>query len=358
MENLLEEFYRQDLHAGHYVERKTQIGTQSCQLNGITQSGKTALIKHTLLERKKSSYLYVDCNDVRIDRIELNTYLGAFCQDNNLECVVLDNYHPTIIPPNVPQLIISSEYHYPFAHLETIRLYPLDYEEFLAYEHKYDSTALHHFFQLGGYPSMHRIVSDDRNRNIQRNLQFALSNIEFDLMLLSAKMAAQKVSAYTLYERLKSERKISKDMLYKNLDQLTAKSYLHQLSKYAHPRATKKLYLCDIAIKNALSTQKHFGRLFENLIYLEMLKRHFELYYEEGIDFYLPQQQRVVLCMPFGNQEMLFKKIENIEAFIITHNISKVEVVTMSSESELSHPFTTVEMIPFAIWALVEGESL
>jgi len=356
MENLLEEFYRQDLHAGHYVERKTQILDKSCQLNGITQSGKTALLKHTLLGRKKSSYLYIDCDDVRIDIATFNAILGDFCKDNTLECVVLDNYHTTIIPPNVPQIIISSETQHDFSTLESIRLYPLDYEEFLAYEHKYDSTALNHFFQLGGFPGMHRIVSDDRNRSLQRSLQFSLNEIEFALMLLAAKMTTQKVSAYTLYERLKSERKISKDVLYKSMEQLTTKGYLHQLSKFDHPRATKKLYLCDIAIKNALSTQKHFGRLFENLIYLEMLKREFELYYEEGIDFYLPRQQRVVLCMPFGNQEMLFKKIENIEAFIITHNVTKVEVVTMSSESELSHPFAAVEMIPFAIWALVEGE--
>ncbi|RLA71582.1 MAG: ATP-binding protein [Epsilonproteobacteria bacterium] len=356
MENLLGEFYRLDLHAGHFIVRKTQILEQSCQLNGITQSGKTALIKHTLLGRKKSSYLYIDCNDIRIDTIELNIILGSFCKKNKVECVALDNYHTSIVPPNVPQLIISSEVHHDFDNLETIRLYPLDYEEFLAYEHKYDSTALNHFFQLGGFPGMHRIVSDDRNRSIQKNLQFSLSDIEFNLMLLSAKMSTQKISAFSLYERLKSERRISKDMLYKNMQQLTAKGYLHQLAKFEHPRATKKLYLCDIAIKNALSTQKHFGRLFENLIYLEMHKRGFEIYYDEGIDFYLPEQQRVVLCMPFGNQEMLFKKVEHIEAFIITHNVTKVEVVTMSSESELSHPFATVEMIPFAIWALVEGE--
>jgi hypothetical protein len=58
--------------------------------------------------------------------------------------------------------------------------------------------------------------------------------------------------------------------------------------------------------------------------------------------------------MPFGNQEMLFKKIESIEAFIITHNIARVEVVTMSTEAELKHPFVRVEMTPFALWALMD----
>ena len=356
MEQLLEKFYRQDLHTGYYIERKTYIGTQSCQLNGISQSGKTALLKHTLLARKKASYLYIDCNDVRINLDEFNIILDNFCKTNRIDTLVLDNYYPAIVLPSIQQLILSSEEHYAIEQCEDIRLFPLDYEEFLAYEHKYDSTALNHFFQLGGYPGMHRIVSDDRSRSLQKSLQNALDGLAFDLMMLAAKMHTQKVSAYMLYERLKSGRRVSKDMLYKSFAQLTSKAYLHQLSKYNYPRATKKLYLCDIALKNALSTQKHFGRLFENLIYLEMIKRAFELYYEEGIDFYVPQQQRVVLCMPFANQEILFKKIESIEAFIITNNVKKVEVVTMSLESELSHPFATVEMIPFAIWALVEGE--
>jgi predicted AAA+ superfamily ATPase len=356
MENLLEKFYKQDLHVYSYIERKVRLDGQSTQINGISQSGKTSLIKHTLLQEKKSSYLYIDCNDIRIDTTLLNDILGKFCKENDIECVALDNYRPEIIPPNVRRLIIASEIHYDFSSLKTIRLYPLDFEEFLAFEHKFDSTALNHFFQLGGFAAMHRIPSEERSLYIQSSLRHALNDIEFDLMLMAARMAAQKVSSYTLYERLKTERKISKDMLYKNMDALTEKGYLHQLAKFEHPRATKKLYLCDIALKNALSTQKHFGRLFENMIYLEMLKHGLEFYYAEGIDFYIPHQRRAILCIPFGNREMLFKKIEGIEAFIVTHDIANVEVVTMSSEAELSHPFVKVEMIPFAIWALIEGE--
>jgi len=159
-----------------------------------------------------------------------------------------------------------------------------------------------------------------------------------------------------MYERLKTTRKISKDKLYSNLEQLVEQGYLHQLAKYQHAKATKKLYLCDISIKNAFSTQKHFGRLFENMVYLEMLKKDFELYYDEEIDFYIPQQNRVILCMAFGNQEALFKKVEKIEAFVITHGVTKVEVVTMTNESSLQHPFVRVEMIPFSVWALTEGE--
>jgi predicted AAA+ superfamily ATPase len=356
MEILLEEFYKQDLHTEHYVERKVQLGEQSCFLQGISGCGKSALIKHTLLQRKKSSYLYIDCNDVRIDVAELNAELLSFCNRHEITCVALDNYRPRISLPNVPQLMLASEEPLNMEGLRTIRLYPLDFEEFLAYEHKFDSTVLNHFLQLGGFPAMHRLPSEERIRYVQKTLQGALNDTEFSIMMLAAKMTTQKVSAFALYERLKNERKISKDLLYRMMELLLAKGYLHQLAKFEHPRATKKLYLCDITVKNALTNEKHFGRLFENLVYLEMVKHGFEIYYDEKIDFYLPAQRRVVLCMPFGNQEMLFKKIESIEAFIVTHDIANVEVVTMGTEGTLRHPFVTAEMIPFANWALIEGE--
>jgi len=356
MEILLEEFYRQDLHTPQYIERRYFLEEKSYQVNGISQSGKTALIKHTLLGYKKSSYLYIDCNDLRIDVVQLNETLTRFCNQNDITAVALDNYREEIALPKVKQLIIASVDHYDYPDLTTMKLYPLDFEGFLAFEPRYDESALNHFFQLGGFPAMHRVSSEERVRYIQRSLKGALTDIGFDIILLATNLMSQKVSAFMLYERLKTTRKVSKDKLYTNFEQLTTQGYLYQLEKLNHAKAVKKLYLCDTSLKNALSTQKHFGRLFENMVYLEMVKKEFVLYYEEEIDFYIPEQNRVVLCMPFGNQEALFKKVEKLEGFIITHSVTKVEVVTMTNESSLQHPFVTVEMIPFSVWALTEGE--
>lgn len=354
MDILLEEFYRQDLHTERYIERKVQLEEKHVLISGVTKSGKTTLLKHYLLQLKKSSYLYIDLDDVRIEINALNQFLESFCLEHSIVCLALDNYHPSVTLPNVEQILLVSEAPLALEGYTPLHLYPLDFEEFLAYEHKFDSTALNHFFQLGGFPAMHKLPAEERHLYLQHALRFALTPVEFDIMLYAARASAQKISAFSLYERLKIERKISKDMLYKCFDSLLTKGYVHQIAKYQHPRATKKLYLCDIALKSALSTQKHFGRLFENVVYLELLKHGHTPYYEEGIEFYLPEEDAAILCMPFSNQDMLFKKIESIEAFIVTHNIKRVTVITMSAESTLQHPFVTVEMVPFALWALGE----
>jgi hypothetical protein len=165
-------------------------------------------------------------------------------------------------------------------------------------------------------------------------------------------MMAQKLSPFSIYERLKQSRKISKDKLYKSYENLVFKNYIHLLEKTNHPKATKKIYLCDISLKSALSLDKHFGRLFENMVYLELLKSEVECFYDDGIDFYIPSKNEVILCKPFADERSLFKKMEAIEAFIFTHQIKKVTAITMSKEGSISHPFSKVEMVPFDIWAI------
>lgn len=352
MDILLEEFYKTDLHVEKFVDRKCQIDSGSYQIIGITKSGKTQLVKAYLLGLKKSKYLYVNCKDVRIEPAAFNASLANFCLQNKIETLVLDNYHEAIALVNVPQLIITAEIAFAFEFLEVLNLYPLDYEEFLAFEHKYDSSALNHFFQLGGFPFMHALASDEKNSSLQEMLQMRLSEMEFDILRLCAKMLSQKLSAFMLYERLKLTRKISKDKLYSSFDSLVAKHYLHLLGKFNHEKAIKKIYLCDTSLKAALSVEKNFARLFENMVFLELLKSGVSAYYDEGVDFYLPQTQEILLCKPFVEERQLFKLIESLEAFIFTHTIQKINVITMNKEGSISHPFSKVEMIPFDIWAL------
>jgi predicted AAA+ superfamily ATPase len=352
MEILLEELYKTDLQLEKFHPRKISLDENSYQISGITQSGKTKLIKSYLLSRKKSSYLYINCEDVRINKKHFNSKIAEFCKKNKIETLVYDNYQEGFVFINIPQLIIASQEYYNYPFLKHIKLYPLDYEEFLAYEHKYDSTALNHFVQLGGFAHMHKLSSDERINYLQKTLRCKLDAIEFDILLLVAKFNSQKLSAFTLYERLKQSRKISKDKLYKSFDSLEKRSYIHLLAKYAHARATKKVYLCDIALKQALSTEKNFARLFENMVYLELLKANKELFYDEGIDFYLPNEHTVIICKPFLDERRLFKRLESIEAFLVTHSIERIEVITMNKESSLSHPLAQVAIIPFDIWAL------
>jgi len=261
MEILLQEYYKTDISPERFHPRKLFIDGGSYQICGITQSGKTKLLKSYLSTLKKRSYLYIDCKDERIDVKTLNAALGEFCLQNSIDTLALDNYTPDIMIPNVTQLLLISDMPYNIEHLQTLWLYPLDYEEFLAHEHKYDSSALNHYLQLGGLACMHKLAPDERIIYVQQKLKTALSEMEFELLKFIARFNATPLSAFSIYERLKQKRKISKDKTYQSYKALLAKRYLFEVGKFGHPKAVKKLYLADIYLKTALTTDKHFGRL-------------------------------------------------------------------------------------------------
>lgn len=352
MEILLDELYKMDLTCNHYVERKLQLDEQSYQISGIAQSGKTELVKAYLLTCKKNSYLYIDIADVRIEIDELNLFLQDFCTKNKISILVLDNFVPEVNIINVSQLIVCSRKAYDLDFLINKKLTPLDFEEFLAFESRYDSTAISHYLQLGGFAALQRVSADNRAKYIQEKFRYALSALEFDILVTATKSLGQKLSAFNIYEKLKLKRKISKDMLYKTFESMITDGYLFQLSKVGYPNATKKIYLCDIIFKSTLTIQKNFARVFENIVFLEILKNETEFFYEEGIEFYIPDNSEIILCMPFAEERMLFKKLESIEAFIFSNQIQKITCVTMSKEGEISHPISKVEMLPFSQWAL------
>ena len=340
------------------IPRKQYINAPFTILKGAGKTGKTSIIKQYLSTLPSTSYLYVDLNDLRIDKPVLKDELIDFCKENRIHTLVIEAYEEDIPLPNVSQIILSTETDLFIEGFKKQTVYNLDFEEYLAFDSRYDTleNAFTHFLQTGSYPELYYAHHDNRQKQLQNILKLSLNPLELQIMIHSAKLVGQKVSAFQMFERLKLQQKLSKDMFYKTFYSLIEKGYLYWVEKYEHSRATKKLYTLDFNIKNALTLQKDFSRLFETLVYLEMLKKGSKIYYADGIDFYMPKENRIVLTMPFSNEDVLFKKIESIEAFIIENGVLHVEVVTMNAETKLGLPYAVVEMMPFVQWAIVEGE--
>ena len=357
---MLDALYNLSNKKPNLINRKCKITKPFTIIKGAAKTGKTSIIKQYLSTLPSASYLYIDLNDLRIDIAIIKQELTSFCRDNKIQTLVIEAYDVSVPLPNVAQIILTTEATLEIEGFETLNVYNLDFEEFLAFDSRYDSleNAFTHFLQTSSYPELYFAHQDNRQKQMQNILRLSLNPLELQMMIHSAKLVGQKVSAFQMYERLKQQQKLSKDMFYKTFYCLMDKGYLYWVEKYEHARATKKLYTLDFNIKNALTLQKDFSRLFETLVFLEMLKRGSEIYYADGIDFYMPKENRIVLTMPFSNEDVLFKKIESIEAFIIENGVLYVEVVTMSAETKLGLPYAIIEMMPFVQWAIIEGEQV
>ena len=356
---MLEALYNLSNKKVNLIPRKQHIDSAYTIIKGAGKTGKTSIIRQHLSTLPSTSYLYLDLNDLRIDKSTLADELIDFCYVNKIQTLVIEAYDNIVLLPNVANIILSTETDLFIDGFKNITLYNLDFEEYLAFDSRYDSldSAFTHFLQTSSYPELYYTHQDNRQKQMQNILQLSLNPLELQILIHSAKLLGQKVSAFQMFERIKQQQKLSKDMFYKTFYGLMEKGYLYWVQKFEHERATKKLYTLDFNIKNALTLQKDFSSLFETLVYLEMLKRGSEIFYADGIDFYIPKENRIVLTMPFSNEDVLFKKIESIEGFIIENGVLHVEVVTMSTETKLGLPYAVVEMMPFVQWAIIEGES-
>ena len=356
---MLDTLYNLSNKKTNLIPRKYQVINAFTIVKGASKTGKTSIIKQYLSSLQSDSFLYIDLNDLRIDKEVIKDELQSFCIANKIHTLVIEAYEKDIPLPNVSSVILSTEEDLTIEGFNRLNVYNLDFEEFLAFDTRYDSldTAFTHFLQTSSYPEMYFVHQDHRQKQLQNILKLSLNPLELQIMMHSAKLLGQKVSAFQMFERLKLQQKLSKDMFYKTFYGLIEKGYLYWIEKFEHARATKKLYTLDFNIKNTLTLQKDFSRLFETLVFLEMLKRGSKIYYADGIDFYLPEENRIVLTMPFSNEDVLFKKIESIEAFIIENGVVHVEVVTMNAETKLGLPYAIVEMMPFVQWAIIEGEN-
>ncbi|KIM11868.1 MAG: hypothetical protein KU37_03155 [Sulfuricurvum sp. PC08-66] len=354
---MLEELFEGSVKKSQAIERKIVLEAGRFLIVAPNGAGATSLLFNALHTLKPSTYLYIDWEDFRIDRARLIDELAPFCAKHAITTLAIDHYDPVLPLPNVPTLYLTSTRPLSLEGFETLMLWPLDFEEFLAIDSRYESieTAFSHFLQIGGFPQMIHVAQANRVRVLQNLLTVHHSALEIAILQYVAGQLGHKLSLFQLFERLKATMKLSKDFFYKTFYDLIETRMLLQLERYAHPKAPKKLYLIDFALKNALSFQKNFSKLFENLILLELLKSGHLCYYDEGIDFYLPDENRVVMAMPFANDTTLFALMQRIEGWLLAHEVSRVEVVTMSSEAQIQHPYVRVEMLPFSRWALIES---
>lgn len=353
----LEHLFEQNIKKQNLVERKTQIKSPKTQIISPPFVGASSVIFSLLNLENPNSYLYIDLDDYRIDKEDLALHLNDFCQQNKISTIAIERYDNSFALPDVAQIIVSTIKALDLEHFEKLYLMPLDFEEFLALDTRYDTldNALSHFLQIGGFPQLINVANANRHRHLQDLLKLSLTELELDILSFVSKQMGHKISIFHIFDRFKKSRKLSKDHFYKTFYHLIEQRWLLWLEKYQHPKASKKLYLIDFALKGALTFNKNFSQVFETLVFLELKKVNKDVYYDDEIDFYIPSEDRVVITLPFATEKSLFSLMEKIEGWLITHGVQKMEVVTMNSESQLNHPFLKVEMVPFTRWALMES---
>jgi predicted AAA+ superfamily ATPase len=125
----------------------------------------------------------------------------------------------------------------------------------------------------------------------------------------------------------------------------------------------KKVYTIDPAVSNRLgfNFSENKGRILENMVFLELLRRGKEVYYHTGkneCDFLvkdglvITEAIQVAWSMDPLNKER--EKLGLLEAMII-HNLKHGLVITRDEEGELDKDGRNIKLLPCWKWLLSEG---
>lgn len=281
---------------------------------GAKGIGKTALVLRYYKDTKNP--LYINLKDCRLNPKEDLKSLWDFCQNQSITCLILDNYTPDFqLPQNLTSLLpnlnltLISQIPYEIPHFHTLEIPPITFRE---YYHSHKIPPQEAFSAFIKYGNLYEAeFLQEYKGEFLKNL--CEDKVDFWILKNLLLCLGQKVSSHQIFTKLKKEGRLSKDRFYEYCGFLKASRRLFWVEKFEHHFAPKKLYFWDFTLKNAISFERNFTLLFENMVFLELLYTFKnQVFYTDKLDFYLPQSAMGILCVPFIQPQILEQKLAKI----------------------------------------------
>lgn len=356
--NLLEYYQNQHHDNENYVVRKTQI-PQSGDLNlfGVRGAGKSAMVLDFLNDKEKESTLYIDMDDPNLifSALELPT-LQQYINRSGITLLVLDHYHEGCLPsfPSVERLIIVSRTKIASTSCTPLELFPLDYEEFLAFESAVSATnAFNHFLRRGTLPAMAKLQRSN-TAAMKTFMQSRFEPNEQKLLLILAQYHTKHLTTHQLYSVAKEKFKISKDWLYKTIKAFKKEKLIYSIND-RYQKSGKKMLLFDFAFAKYLTTGQPFIVQFDTMVALALLK-HYISFETLGIHGYITDDNELIIPAPFESEESLWVKSQNKFSLFKKYGVKKVTIVTVANTYEYDIEKLHFEALPFYEWSILNDE--
>ncbi len=356
--DLLEYYHEHPPQNTQYILRKTQLPERgNVNLFGARGCGKTALVLDYLKEQDEQT-LYIDLEDPNLILNTLDTLpLQAYIQEYDIRELILDHYEEGMLDtfPLVERLILLSRTALQEENLIPVQLFPLDYEEFLAFENASSSTiAFNHFLKAGTLPAMAKQAGNTTLR-MKQFFQQQFNPNEQSLILMLARYNSQPMTTHQIYSFTKEHFRISKDFVYSSIKRFQEEGILYFIDN-AIKRSGKKMLLYDFAFVKYLTAGQPFGAQFDTMIALTLIK-HGIRFKTLGIHGYITEQSELIIPAPFESEESFWVKSQNKFSLYKKHGIKKITIVTVANSYAFGIEKLHFEALPFNEWSIGHAES-
>ena len=356
---LLEYYQNQRFTTENYIPRKCQLPS-SGDINffGVRGAGKTTMIFDLLSQEEVDSTLYIDMEDPNLIFNTLTTLsLQQYIDREGITLLILDHYISDMLPafPNVERLIILSRIALGNSALTPIELFPLDYEEFLAFESTISqSNGFNHFLRSGTLPQLAR-SQKTHYQAMKTFFQSSFDTPEQKLLLILAQHHTKHLTIHQIYTFAKEKFKVSKDWLYKTMNLFTQEKLVLFIDD-RYQKSGKKMLLFDFAFAKYLTMGQPFILQFDTMIALTLAKHHIEVE-TLGIHGYVSQSNELIIPAPFESEESMWVKSQSKFSLYKKYGISKVTIVTVANAYEYTIGNVHFEALPFDEWSVLTDET-
>jgi len=357
---LLEYFYDRNNDISTYHQRKFSIPqANKIVIYGSPASGKTYLVLDYLMDFDKEDILYIDFQDPKFQfRDIIQEDIEGFVQSNEIEVLILDHYEHEYFEqlPNAKQLIIISDKLYDYGdEFETMQIPLLDYEEFFSFQKQSsEKQAFNLFLRQGTLPQL-ATMSAPKEQLFGQFIRSHFNQSQLKLLNILAHFNGSTVTTFQLYNYAKERYKISKDLIYKQIKELTNRGVISFIPDVINP-SSKKLLFFDFALAKYLTLTQSFPKQFDTMVALSLIKHNIK-FRAFGMTGYLTHRAFLIVPAPFESEESFWKKAHSRFSIYKRNRIKKVYIITVATQYEFEIENILFEALPFYEWVVINDEN-
>ncbi|MFA7709413.1 MAG: ATP-binding protein [archaeon] len=402
-----QEYITRDLSLSEYISTDPII-----IISGVRRCGKSTLlkiIKNKILKNKDLNYLYCDFSDERLNSLtitDLQNIYEIFLEKyesgkkyfffDEIQYVVgwekfvnrlYEKENAKIFITGSNGSLLSSEISTVLTgRNKVLELYPFSFKEYIAArketidinnlstkENIELNKYFDDYFNIGGFPYV-------VNTNDTQILKEYYTNIIYKDIIVRKKIRQVKeikeiisflsnnIGQIISYNKIIANSKIKSTSTIKNfIDYLNEAYILFTLSKYDKSirkqiQNPKKSYFIDIGMVRKISVNfsENNGWYLENIVFLELLRKHKEIYYyknnkNQECDFIIKEGTQIKEAIQVSyeiNQKTETREMEGLISAIKTHNLAEGIIITKEQEEIRVIDGYKIKIVPIAKWLL------
>lgn len=336
------------------LPRRLDISHSNTYIYGAPRSGKTYLAISFASKIQHCFYLNLDILHSTHAITQAKQSINALHAQS---VIIFDNFYQAFLDDmnlSIPYVCIGDITHYIHGY-HKVKLHGLSFEEYLSFDTKKLNieTLFSNFIRDGNSPEILFLPDFKKHERKWEIMQIALK-LDFEIFYHILALQSLKVSIHGIYQFLKQKVKISKDRVYPLIHKLQSNSIIYlcyHIHEYAikTPNAKYKLYFYDFSLSE-FSDSRNFLRMYENMVFLELIAMKYEVFYSDLCDFIDIQKRIIFLCMPFASLESIQEKIALIRLNEPDFSDFTIIVISMNLDYECDSKLRIVEFINLSLY--------